>query len=71
MTRNKILSSLLTFAMLLSILPANVFAEFDDRTHRSVYVHAQGELPDGTNSSTVYLGENADVYFAVDYRKKS
>lgn len=64
--KNRILSSLLIVTLLLSLLPVCVFASSDDRAQRSVYLHAQGEAPDGKNRSTVYMGDTADLYFAVD-----
>ncbi|MBP3360070.1 MAG: chitobiase/beta-hexosaminidase C-terminal domain-containing protein [Clostridia bacterium] len=70
MKKNRILSVFLIFAMLLPLFPASVFAASDDKAYRSVYLHAQGENPDGTNRSTVYMGDTADIYFAVDNPNK-
>ncbi len=67
MTRSKIISLLLSIVMLSSIFPLNISAADNDKTLRSVYLHAQGENPQvTTNNSTVYMGENAEIYFAVD-----
>ncbi len=71
MTRSKIISLLLSIVMLIGIFPMNISATDDDKTLRSVYLHAQGENPQvTTNNSTVYMGENADIYFAVDNPNK-
>ena len=71
MTRSKIISLLSSIVILISILPLQTIAADNDRTLRSVYLHAQGENPQvTTNNSTVYMGENADIYFAVDNPNK-
>ena len=65
MTRSKILSLLLSIVIIIGMLPMATLAADNDKTMRSVYLHAQGENPQTTtNSSTVYIGENADIYFA-------
>lgn len=71
MTRSKIISLLLSIVMLISILPLHTLAADNDKTLRSVYLHAQGENPQlTTNNSTIYMGEDADIYFAVDNPNK-
>ena len=71
MTRSKIISLILSIVMLIGIFPMNISATDNDKTLRSVYLHAQGEEPQiTTNNSTVYMGENADIYFAVDNPNK-
>ena len=71
MTRRKIISLLLSIIMLIGILQINISAEDTDKTLRTVYLHAQGENPqETTNISTVYMGENADIFFAVDNPNK-
>ena len=71
MTRSKIISLLLSIVMLISILPLHTLAADNDKTLRSVYLHAQGENPqETTNNSTIYMGEDADIYFAVDNPNK-
>ncbi len=71
MTRSKIISLLLSIVMLIGIFPINISAADNDKTLRTVYLHAQGENPQvTTNNSTVYMGENADIYFAVDNPNK-
>lgn len=72
MAYKRILSVLLTLAMLTTMIPfGTVSAEVDERTQRTVYLHAQGENPLETkNSSTVYMGDTADVYFAIDNPNK-
>ncbi len=67
MTRSKIISLLLSIVMLIGILPLHISAADNDKTLRTVYLHAQGVNPqETTNNSTVYMGEDADIYFAVD-----
>lgn len=73
MVYKRLLSILLTLAMLTTMIPFGmVHAQTDDeRAQRTVYIHAQGENPLETkNSSTVYMGETADIYFAVDNPNK-
>ena len=71
MIPKKILSFALVFVMLASVLPMNIFAVDNEKEQRTVYLHAQGENPtETTNVSTVYMGETADVYFAVDNPNK-
>ncbi|MBQ8588427.1 MAG: chitobiase/beta-hexosaminidase C-terminal domain-containing protein, partial [Clostridia bacterium] len=65
----KITSIILCIIMLTScFLSTGVLAYTDaEKAERSVYLHAQGEKPTSTpSSSTVYLGDIADIYFAVD-----
>lgn len=51
--------------------PENFVLASSDKTQRTVYLHAQGEKTSGTPEvSTVYMGENVDVYFAVDNPNK-
>ena len=71
----RLLSVLLAaFMMLMSLPSAFVFADDADdaaKRSRTVYVHAQGKNPTGTSSvSTVYMGETADIYVAVDNPNK-
>ena len=65
---------LAAFMMLMSLPSAFVFADDADdaaKRSRTVYVHAQGKNPTGTSSvSTVYMGETADIYVAVDNPNK-
>ena len=71
MTHSKIISLLLSVIILIGIFPVNISATDNNKTLRSVYLHAQGEDPQiTTNNSTVYMGENADIYFAVDNPNK-
>lgn len=72
MIKTKIISIILVVAMLTCALPLSIMAEeSDDKTHRTVYIHAQGEKPEvTTNNSIVYMGEDADIYFAVDNPNK-
>ena len=71
MTRSKIISLLLSIVMLIGIFPINISAADNDKTLRSVYLHAQGDNPQvTTNNSIVYMGENAGIYFAVDNPNK-
>ncbi|MBQ7900840.1 MAG: chitobiase/beta-hexosaminidase C-terminal domain-containing protein, partial [Clostridia bacterium] len=72
MKQKRLLSLILTIVMLISLLPCNgAAAEIDDRTQRTVYVHARGENPaDKADNSIVYMGETANVYFAVDNPNK-
>ena len=74
MAQKKIISTLLCLIMLISFLPASLVTaeeQIDPRTWRTVYLHAQGADPKETvDLSTVYLGENTDLYFAVDNPNK-
>ena len=64
MTRSKIISLLLSIVMLISILPLHTLAADNDKTLRSVYLHAQGDNPQvTTNNSTVYMGYSSGVTF--------
>ncbi len=68
MISKKLLSFALVFVMLISILPINIFAvDNEEKEERTVYLHAQGENPtETTNVSTVYMGDTAEIYLAVD-----
>ncbi len=67
MKRCRIISLLLSIVILTGILPIHISAANNDKTMRAVYLHAQGENPQSTpNNSVVYMGEDADIYFAVD-----
>jgi len=71
MTQNKIISLILSIVMIISILPCTIAEADSDKAFRTVYLHAKGENPTATvNNSTVYMGENADIYFAVDNPNK-
>ena len=72
MTRKKILSFLLSIAMLMSAFPIGVLAEEgENKTHRDVFLHALGKNPKETvDVSTVYIGETTELYFAVDNPNK-
>lgn len=72
MSKKRILSFLLSLAMLCSITPG-IFVSADDadKKSRNLYIHAQGENPAATvTGSTIYLDETADIYFAVDNPNK-
>lgn len=80
MKNKKILSVILSFVVLLSVIPTAVsaeeltpeeIAERTEKSTRTVYLHAQGENPTVTpNVSTVYRGDTAKIYFAVDNPNK-
>lgn len=72
MEHKRIISLLLSFLMLFSLLASNlVFADNTDKGQREVYLHAQGENPKETvNLSTVYLGDTVNLYFAIDNPNK-
>ena len=71
MTQRRIISMLVCISMLLSLFQINIFAQTNEKAQRTVYLHAQGKNPqETTNTSTVYMGENADIYFAVDNPNK-
>lgn len=71
MKTKRVLSVLLIAAMLISLLPTSIVASDVKKNERTVYLHARGENPTSTeNSTTVYMGENADIYFAVDNPNK-
>lgn len=62
---------MLTFLMLMSTLPGTLGFAADDKGQRTVFLHALGDLPQETvNASTVYLGDTANVYLAVDNPNK-
>lgn len=71
MTQKRFLALLLSIFILTGIFPTGVSAADSEKTQRMVYLHAQGENPQSTpNRSTVYMGEDADIYFAVDNPNK-
>lgn len=71
MRHKRITSVILCLIMLICLSPMNTSAEVNEKAFRTVYLHAQGENPQiTTNNSTVYMGENADIYFAVDNPNK-
>ncbi len=87
MIKTKILSFLMSMALLLSTMSftgfafghnndAGLFSEMysqqdSGKSLRTVYLHAQGVNPTVTpNVSTVYMGDTADIYFAVDNPNK-
>ena len=56
MKRTKTISLLLIIFILIALLPMNALAAGNDKTTRTVYLHAQGENPQlTTNNSTVYM----------------
>lgn len=66
MTHKRVIASLLSMILFWTTLPGVTFAE-SDLTHRKVYLHAQGPNPTATvDTSTVYLGDTVDLYFAID-----
>ncbi|MDY3031196.1 MAG: FN3 associated domain-containing protein [Clostridia bacterium] len=67
MSKKKILSAILSLMLLCLNLPVNIVFAENNKAQRTVYLHAQGKNPSVTTDvSTVYIGENTDVYFAVD-----
>lgn len=67
MALKRIISLALSMMMLTAVLPVSYVSADDDKTQRTVYLHAQGENPtETTDVSTVYMGDTTDVYFAVD-----
>lgn len=72
MIQRKIQAVVLSIIMLIPMLaPEVTVSAQDDKAQRNVYLHAQGENPtETTNVSTVYMGENTDLYFAVDNPNK-
>lgn len=72
----KIVILILLFSVFLSALPSNLsFAALGDGDVRRVYLHSGDKNPTIENyvktSSTVYMGEQANVYLAVDTPNKS
>ena len=66
MAGKRILSLLLTMLITFSVIPTGVVYA-DEKGTRKVYLHAQGENPVETvNTSEVFLGDNVNVYFAID-----
>lgn len=71
MATKRILPLLLALNMLLALLPSGAASAETDKNQMTAYLHAQGGNPlETTDSSTVYMGENADIYFAVDNPNK-
>ena len=71
MVKKRIISTVVSFALLCLSLPSNFALANTDKTQRTVYLHAQGENPSATpDVSVVYMGENTDVYFAIDNPNK-
>ena len=71
MSNKRILALILCLIMLGSCLPHSfVFADSGAKNERTVYLHAQGDSPDGTDRSEVYMGENTEVYLAIDNPNK-
>lgn len=68
MKQRRIISFLLTAAMLITMLPAGlVLGADEDKNKRTVYLHAQGENPKETpNRSVLYKDEDSAIYFAID-----
>lgn len=67
MVRRRIVSMLLGLSMLCTLLPVNAAGAQTEQNQRTVYLHAQGENPpEQADVSTVYMGDTADVYLAVD-----
>lgn len=65
MTQKRITALVCCIIMLLTFLPA-LAAEIP-KDERVIYVHALGDNPKETKfASEIYLGEETDVYFAVD-----
>lgn len=71
MTQKKIISLILCIIMAFSLLGVTSLAE-DDKTIRTVYLHARGENPpeQAEDTTIVYKGDDADIYFAVDNPNK-
>ncbi len=77
MRTKRILSFILCFVMLISVFPQIAFAS-DGKDERTVYLYAQSEndtagtpaISNPPNRSIVYMGETANVYFAVDNPNK-
>ncbi len=80
MKLKKTLSFLLSILMLFSAFTFCTSAQDEtilladphpEKSWRTVYIHAQGENPTVTpNVSTVYMGETAEVFFAMDNPNK-
>ena len=71
MSKRRILSFILCAAMLGACLPGRFALAAEEKTQRTAYLHAQGENPSETpDVSNVYMGENTDLYFAVDNPNK-
>lgn len=77
MKKTSILSFVLCICMLVSLLPAGLVSVLGDgnegKGERRVYLHAFNEAPDittGENRGTVYMGEDTNVFLAVDNPNK-
>ncbi|MDY3929376.1 MAG: chitobiase/beta-hexosaminidase C-terminal domain-containing protein [Clostridia bacterium] len=71
MTQKKFLSVVLSTIMIGLSLPGNISLAYEEKTQRTVYLHTQGENPVETvDVSTLYMGNEADVYLAVDNPNK-
>ena len=71
MVKKRIISAVISFTLLCLFLPTNFVFANTDKTQRTVYLHAQGRNPSATpDLSVVYMGENTEVYFAIDNPNK-
>ena len=52
-------------SLLAALLPIDA-AAINDKERRTVYVHANDDLVNTTNTSTAYIGDTVQVYLAVD-----
>ena len=67
MSKKRILSFILSFVMLSALIPPGCVLAAESKTSRRLYLHAQGTDPQSNSaSSTIYMNETADIYFAVD-----
>ena len=65
------LTTLLAATMIISTLPTGALAANGNETKREVYLHARGaDYQERESYSTVYIGDTAEVYFAVDTPNK-
>lgn len=77
MKKTRLLAFVLCFIMLISIFPHNIaFAETSNnvsKEQRKVYLHAFNETPKvntSENRHTVYMGEDTNIFLAVDNPNK-
>ena len=69
--QKKLLSAALCIVMVIANLPFTTLAAENEKEQRTVYLHAQGDNPsETTNVSTVFMGNTADIYVAVDNPNK-
>ena len=79
MRKNRIWGLILSFVMMVTMLPVSIFAEnidpvVEEKTSRRIYLHAFQEAPlltENADRTTVYMGDDVNISLAVDKPNKS